>query len=105
MADLRSVGKPSTFSGDEEMWNEWSFSVKAYLIMAGVITVKDLDFCGNAKQMILDCSFGRGECCRRKHLLFSGTSDEGPSADDSANSRGWKRLRSVEAAERALREA
>ena len=38
LADLRMVGKPSTFSGDEDLWNEWSFQVKAYSVMAGIIT-------------------------------------------------------------------
>ena len=48
LADLRTVGKPSTFSGDEDLWNEWSFQVKAYLVMAGIITATDLERCGNA---------------------------------------------------------
>ena len=52
LADLRTVGKPSTFSGDEDMWNEWSFQVKAYLVMANIITATDLERCGNAKREI-----------------------------------------------------
>ena len=52
LADLRMVGKPSTFNGDEELWNEWSFQVRAYLVMAGIITPTDLDKCGNSKREI-----------------------------------------------------
>ena len=51
-ADLRTVGKPSTYNGDEELWNEWSFQVRAYLVMAGIITATDLSRCGNAKSEI-----------------------------------------------------
>ncbi len=51
-ADVKSVGKSSTFKGDEEAWNEWAFTVKAYLVMANMIAAADLDRCGNARREV-----------------------------------------------------
>ena len=36
MADLKLVGKPTSYDGDEDRWQEWSYTTKAYLIMAGL---------------------------------------------------------------------
>ena len=36
MMTAKDYGKPSLFDGSEELWAEWSFAARAYLVVAGV---------------------------------------------------------------------
>ena len=36
-ADLRSIGRPGNFDGEEEKWQEWGFGMKTYFTMAQMV--------------------------------------------------------------------
>lgn len=51
--DLRLVGRPANFDGDENRWMEWAFQMRAYFVMAGLITAQHLDTLSAMEAVVL----------------------------------------------------
>ena len=43
LVDLKAVGRPGAYGGEEERWPEWSFGLRAYVVMAKIIVPEELD--------------------------------------------------------------
>ncbi len=57
VAEVRTVGKQSRFSGDEDHWSKWSFQAKAYL--AGIASERS----GVARSPVsLTAASGKDDC-------------------------------------------
>ena len=50
--DFKLVGKPQKFSGSESNWIEWSFQMKAHIVMAQMYNATELSVIENRTEVI-----------------------------------------------------
>ena len=51
-ADLKAVGRPSCFDGNDDHWMEWSFQATAFIVMSGISTRDELTASASAASPI-----------------------------------------------------
>ena len=67
--DFKLVGKPQTFSGSESNWIEWSFQMKAYIVMAQMYNAAELSVIENRTQEV-DVSTMTGDNKKNSESLY-----------------------------------
>ena len=50
--DFKLVGKPQAFSGSESSWIEWSFQMKAHIVMSQMYNASELAVIENRTEVI-----------------------------------------------------